>query len=166
MTPVMSLLCQVKAERASITAKHASALHDLQRLPCFIRLLAQLILQVGRLGRRSRLTATRERCRCVLSSVSARRLLLLDAAQSEQGLMCALHAAVLGLSFLQSQLDLLVSAVLGLRQHLQVPGNALQVDLLLQAPVGVTMNPGQDETLKVRLRRPQQHTCATFCQDV
>lgn len=38
---------QIKAERASIEAKHATALHDLQRLPCFLRLLAQVILQVG-----------------------------------------------------------------------------------------------------------------------
>lgn len=54
---------------------------------------------------------------------------------------------------LQSQLDLLVSAVSGLRQHLQVPGNALQVDLLLQGPGGVHMSPSQDETLKVTHQR-------------
>lgn len=51
--------------------------------------------------------------------------------------------------FLQSQLDLLVAAVSGLRDHLQVPGNHLQVDLQLQGPEGVTMSPSQDETLKV-----------------
>ena len=51
---------------------------------------------------------------------------------------------------LQSQLDLLVSAVTGLRQHLQTPGNYLQVDLLLQGPGGVNISPSQDETLKVR----------------
>lgn len=41
-----ALLLQIKAERATIIAKHATALHDLQRLPCFLRLLAQIILQV------------------------------------------------------------------------------------------------------------------------
>jgi hypothetical protein len=42
-----ALLLQIKAERATIIAKHATALHDLQRLPCFLRLLAQIILQVS-----------------------------------------------------------------------------------------------------------------------
>lgn len=51
--------------------------------------------------------------------------------------------------WLQAQLDLLVSAVSGLKQHLQGPGNALQVQLLLQGPGGAHMGPGQDETLKV-----------------
>lgn len=37
---------QVKAERAAIIAKHTTALHDLQRLPCFLRLLAQVVQQV------------------------------------------------------------------------------------------------------------------------
>jgi hypothetical protein len=63
VSPLSSLLlCQVKAERASITAKHTSALHDLQRLPCFIRLLAQLILQVGRPGHRHCLAADCKLC--------------------------------------------------------------------------------------------------------
>lgn len=46
-TAILLLPLQIKAERASITAKHATALYDLQRLPCFLRLLAQVILQVG-----------------------------------------------------------------------------------------------------------------------
>jgi hypothetical protein len=41
-----ALLLQIKAERATIIAKHATALYDLQRLPCFLRLLAQIMLQV------------------------------------------------------------------------------------------------------------------------
>lgn len=50
---------------------------------------------------------------------------------------------------LQAQLDLLVAAASGLKEHLQVPGNTLQVDLLLQGPGGAHMSPAQDETLKV-----------------
>jgi hypothetical protein len=44
---LLLLLLQIRAERASIIAKHATALHELQRLPCFLRLMAQVILQVG-----------------------------------------------------------------------------------------------------------------------
>lgn len=51
---------------------------------------------------------------------------------------------------LQSQLDLLVAAVCGLRDHLQADGNRLHVDLLLQGPGGtVHLSPEQDETLRV-----------------
>jgi hypothetical protein len=50
---------------------------------------------------------------------------------------------------LQTQLDLLVAAASGLKDHLQAPGNALQADLLLQGPGGAHMSPSQEETLKV-----------------
>lgn len=50
---------------------------------------------------------------------------------------------------LQAQLDLLVAAASGLKEHLQVPGNTLRADLLLQGPGGVHISPAQDETLKV-----------------
>lgn len=37
---------QIKAERAAVTAKHTTAVQDLHRLPSFLRLLAQIFLQV------------------------------------------------------------------------------------------------------------------------
>lgn len=92
---------KIKAERAAVTGKHTIAVQDLHRLPSFLRMLAQIILQ--------------------------------------------------------SQLDLLVAAVSGLRGHLQLPGNHLQVDLQLQGPEGVTMNPSQDETLKALSKGVLEH---------
>jgi hypothetical protein len=62
------------------------------------------------------------------------------------------------MSDLQAQLDLLVSAVSCLEQHLQGPGNALQVQLLLQGPGGAHMSPSQDETLKVGVLKLQCHS--------
>lgn len=41
------LLPQVRAERAAMLSKHSAALHDLQRLPSFLRLLSLHIMQVG-----------------------------------------------------------------------------------------------------------------------
>jgi hypothetical protein len=64
---------------------------------------------------------------------------------------------------MQSQLDLLVAAVSGLRRHLQAPGNALQVDLLLQGPAGVHMSPGQDEALRVRVQLATQQLVQHPC---
>lgn len=61
-------------------------------------------------------------------------------------------------SWLQAQLDLLASAVSGLEQHLQGPGNALQVQLLLQGPGGAHMSPSQDETLKVGAWELRRHS--------
>jgi hypothetical protein len=49
----------------------------------------------------------------------------------------------------QAQLELLQQAVLGLKTHLQAPGNALRVDLLLQRAEGVALSPSLEDTLKV-----------------
>lgn len=40
------MVLQIKAERAAVTGKHTIAVQDLHRLPSFLRMLAQIILQV------------------------------------------------------------------------------------------------------------------------
>ncbi|WIA31508.1 hypothetical protein OEZ86_002401 [Tetradesmus obliquus] len=54
---------------------------------------------------------------------------------------------LLGLHVLQAYQDLLVGAVLGLKSHLEAPGNALVVDLVI-AQGGVALSPSMEELLK------------------
>jgi hypothetical protein len=49
----------------------------------------------------------------------------------------------------QAYQDLLVGAVSGLKGHLEAPGNALVVDLVI-AQGGVALSPSMEELLKVR----------------
>lgn len=143
--------------------KHNTAVHDLQRLPCFLHLLAQIILQVGQTGGTTRRGWVElgdpiwgKICcwtsNTILHKGPAASFVCLRAVPlySMCWFMTLSALTVLTcVSWLQAQLDLLVSAVSGLEQHLQGPGNALQVQLLLQGPGGAHMSPGQDETLKV-----------------